>query len=301
MSCIGCHCDRNLSKHSHETIPLRCPFYDDDEEYPEIDKNISELISELWKNNIETSMSCENNVPENYVWIEFPYVGDFHTIMDILFNGKKFGDKLYEESKYTWIYNTYIDDINTTIEELDDGEEFEENSNSRIFPILHFSWRFPKEHYDEILKRFKNYKKPSDISKSDIDKIDKFIFDVRDENLKEVKKVITKDKMLDINSCHSELYINALMIASKNDNVEVAKYLLSKGADVNYKNIDNENALMFVCQEEYGDHKEIINLLIDKGTDTQVKNYDGQTVMDLAKTANNKSTIKYLKQRGVKN
>jgi len=38
----------------------------------QIDEDIADLILNLWKLNIPTVLSCQNNVPENYVWLMFP-------------------------------------------------------------------------------------------------------------------------------------------------------------------------------------------------------------------------------------
>ena len=35
----------------------------------EIDENITSLLKEIWDVDIRTLNSCENNIPENYIWI----------------------------------------------------------------------------------------------------------------------------------------------------------------------------------------------------------------------------------------
>jgi hypothetical protein len=50
-----------------------------------IDKNIAELIREIWKANIITYNSCENNVPSGYVWIEFASSLELEKFLKIVF------------------------------------------------------------------------------------------------------------------------------------------------------------------------------------------------------------------------
>ena len=69
-------------KSPHKTVELE---YDD--EIIDIDKNISDLMECLWVCDIQTVNSCENNIPKNYIWIEFLELFDLERFQDILFTG----------------------------------------------------------------------------------------------------------------------------------------------------------------------------------------------------------------------
>jgi len=52
----------------HKTIPVANSDYG---EMVDIDEEIAPLIREIWKAGIKTTNSCQNNWPQDYVWIEF--------------------------------------------------------------------------------------------------------------------------------------------------------------------------------------------------------------------------------------
>ena len=49
-----------------------------------IDYNISELIKLIWECGINTENSCENNVPQDYIWIQFSEYDDYLHFMQIV-------------------------------------------------------------------------------------------------------------------------------------------------------------------------------------------------------------------------
>ncbi len=90
---------------------------------------------------------------------------------------------------------------------------------------------------------------------------------------------------------------SVLMIAAKNGKYDIAKLLISKGADVNMKERDNgKTALMYattndsIGAENYDKstgYAEIVKLLIANGAEVNEKDYDGHTALILA--GNNES------------
>jgi len=50
----------------------------------DIDCGIAKLVLELWKADIDTCNSCENNVPKGWVWIEFATTCDAAHFMSIV-------------------------------------------------------------------------------------------------------------------------------------------------------------------------------------------------------------------------
>jgi hypothetical protein len=70
----------------HKSIKLWCDEYECE---IEIDIKIAPLIKEIWKAGISTVNSCENNVPENYFWIQFRSSSDLEKFLIVTCSNKK--------------------------------------------------------------------------------------------------------------------------------------------------------------------------------------------------------------------
>jgi hypothetical protein len=112
-----------------------------------IDTKIAPLISELWKAGINTSNSCEDNVPANFVWVEFPGVG-MHNFMTILsvYGGQKsdiYNHIVGNGSDMTdWIYSTNVHDMNEDNDSDSDTDDFDAK--------IYMSVRFPIKDLNEV-------------------------------------------------------------------------------------------------------------------------------------------------------
>jgi ankyrin repeat protein len=71
----------------------------------------------------------------------------------------------------------------------------------------------------------------------------------------------------------------ALMYASRDDNHECVRLLLSAGADVDAKENDGWTALMFAS---HYDNHECVNHLLSAGADVDAKDGDGLTALTIA-------------------
>ena len=119
----------------------------------------------------------------------------------------------------------------------------------------------------------------------------------------------------------------ALIMAAKNNNIEVAKLLIEKGAYLDVKNEDDNTALMsasrrgcfeivkllieagakFNIQNNFGytalmlaaanNRQEISKLLIHAGADLDLKDEDGSTALMLAESKKFEEIIKLIKER----
>ena len=69
------------------------------------------------------------------------------------------------------------------------------------------------------------------------------------------------------------------IIASKRGDLEVAKLLLEKGADINFQNTIGDTALHCACV--WG-HLDVVKLLLEKGADIEIKNVNGETTLHRA-------------------
>ena len=113
----------------------------------QVDKGIAPLLKALWRCGVDTLMSCENNVPDGFVWIEFGDAEYFERFIKILwFNGISEEIKGCMNGLSNFYHDTYEPD--DWIFHLCVEEEFD---------MFSYSVRFPKQHYDELLRVFEGY------------------------------------------------------------------------------------------------------------------------------------------------
>ena len=86
----------------------------------------------------------------------------------------------------------------------------------------------------------------------------------------------------------------ALQEAALQGNLEIANLLLSKGANVNFTNKWNENALMASCFKN--GIPEVAQALIDAGADVSANDVDGNSALDLATRSENFAVAELLKR-----
>lgn len=85
----------------------------------------------------------------------------------------------------------------------------------------------------------------------------------------------------------------ALMLASTEGHLEIVKYLISKGADINAKSDKGWTALMAASGEK--GHLDVVKYLISKGADINARNDDGRTaLMNAATYSGNLEIVKAL-------
>lgn len=82
----------------------------------DIDCKIYKLIKLIWESDIETVNSCENNVPDGFIWIEFSTYIDFYRFMDIVTNDCNVEDlkRMMNDRNYNyenaWIFDMVFHD-----------------------------------------------------------------------------------------------------------------------------------------------------------------------------------------------
>jgi hypothetical protein len=67
----------------HKQVKIYNPFYKCN---IDVDIKLAKLLSGLWKHNIETNNSCQDNVPKGYVWLCFDHNSDFDNFIRIINN-----------------------------------------------------------------------------------------------------------------------------------------------------------------------------------------------------------------------
>lgn len=75
----------------HETVTMQTLW---SKETVQIDKGIAPLIGALWNRKIRTRLSCEHNVPDGFVWLQFPGVNSARRFMTRLIE-ENLHDKLF--------------------------------------------------------------------------------------------------------------------------------------------------------------------------------------------------------------
>lgn len=72
----------------------------------------------------------------------------------------------------------------------------------------------------------------------------------------------------------------ALMLAAARNHLEIVKFLISKGANVNQADEGGGTALIYAAWKGY---KDIVAVLLEKGADIFAKTRDGRTPLSVAK------------------
>ena len=134
------HHEKTILKHNGEDIP--------------IDNLIVPLIKQIWKAGINTIQSCEDNNPENYIWLEFVSPKDGKKFLRIIRKTKN--ESLKErmhmdfEGENQWYYKCILDDTSTYDEAFDPAE---------WKLSLLFSVRFPQKDLKKVMKQLKRHNK----------------------------------------------------------------------------------------------------------------------------------------------
>ncbi len=90
--------------------------------------------------------------------------------------------------------------------------------------------------------------------------------------------------------------VTALMYAALYGHLDIVKYLVEHGADVNAKNVNGDLALMYASN--YG-HTDIVKYLVEKGSDVNAKEYfRGVTALMFASREGHFDIVKYLIEHG---
>jgi uncharacterized protein len=77
---------------------------------------------------------------------------------------------------------------------------------------------------------------------------------------------------------------SALQAACYTNNTELTTFLVKKGADIHVSGPDGNNTLMYAVLNQ---NEALVRLLVKKGADLSAKNKDGQTAYSLAMTQEN--------------
>jgi ankyrin repeat protein len=113
-------------------------------------------------------------------------------------------------------------------------------------------------------------------------------------DLKVVKKFVEADPK---NVNEKSFAWTPLQMAANKGQMEVAKYLLSKGADMNYAHPLSKNTAFHLAA--FGGFRDVLTLLAKSGADVNVKLKANVSLIRPFKDAENNSMIEFLKSLGV--
>lgn len=154
------------TRKSHKQAKVYNPIIDD---YIEVDEGIAELLCHIWHAGIETLLSCENNIPDNYFWIDFYNMDNIKKFLTIVFTGTQkycpqYKRAFWREDK-RWLYRTIYENENSSDDSNDDTNDFDVNIVSvHTDPSI----RIPKKDYKFVLERFKQYNNDNGIDPEQI-------------------------------------------------------------------------------------------------------------------------------------
>jgi len=117
---------------------------------------------------------------------------------------------------------------------------------------------------------------------------------VFNNDLKAVKSIINKDASLVnyVRKINEVFYIPVLMQSVMNNQTDIAKFLIVKGADVNAQDGLKMTCLMWAANNE---NIELVKLLLEKGADKSLKDNQGMTALQAAEKTKNLKVIELLK------
>ena len=135
--------------------------------YIEVDKGIAQLLCHMWCAKIITLFSCENNVPQDYIWIQILHADNFKKFIDIVFKNVKTTSEIYKRGmtmyydpkgviNNRWTYAISIEDYTESYDGI------KRNNCDPINLCCCISVRFPKYDYQFILEQFIQYNKGYD-------------------------------------------------------------------------------------------------------------------------------------------
>jgi len=110
-----------------------------------------------------------------------------------------------------------------------------------------------------------------------------------------VKVKALLEKNAELTNAKTENGETPLHSAASGGQLEVVKFLISQGADINLKQNSGATALHFAC---FGGHRDVVEWLIDNGADVNSKDNNGLTPLRVAVFRSNKEMIALLIEKG---
>lgn len=120
-----------------------------DGSFIKVDVKMAPLLKELWKRNIATSLSCQENFP-GIAWISFPNSVEAEKFAGVVYN---LGDETLQEQVEEWEYKANLRDWNETL--IPSGDTFEVVKTGFPCYIFSISVRFPVRFIKRLADRLR--------------------------------------------------------------------------------------------------------------------------------------------------
>jgi len=104
-----------------------------------------------------------------------------------------------------------------------------------------------------------------------------------------IKYLVSKGA--NVNARSQGYHYTALMYAASGNRLEALEYLIARGAEIDAPSFKNATALMMSAR---AGHIDIVKILLEKGADASLKNKDDKTVLDVAREANQPDIVQLL-------
>jgi hypothetical protein len=130
----------------------------------DIDEKIAPLIKRLWDLGLQTSNSCEDNVPQGWVWIEFDSCSDAQRFLNLVADYSEDRNSLYnrirqgwdsDDDELFWKYDVIPNDLGVAMDLVvdEDGDEsIDETFLGKSDFIFSVSIRFPQTDLEQVMK-----------------------------------------------------------------------------------------------------------------------------------------------------
>jgi len=128
----------------------------------EIDEDIAELVLNCWRLGIMTNNSCQNNIPDNWVWLCFNGAINAQYFMSIVApTYSEDPNSIYyrighHDEDNSWQYDSHLDDHN--VEGHEENDEWVEKPMS---PVSNFSFdisvRFPRTDLEAVCAKINRH------------------------------------------------------------------------------------------------------------------------------------------------
>jgi len=141
-----------MTSQLHKSVKM---WFEANECYVDIDEAIAPLIKEIWDADITTLMCCENNVPKDYIWIQFERQCDYDNFMTIVL------DDCNDTNLIDRLDTMYIQDNSwiVKIDHCDIGKGYYPTKDVKYKYGSNISLRFPNSDYEFVLEQFKKRNK----------------------------------------------------------------------------------------------------------------------------------------------
>jgi ankyrin repeat protein len=123
--------------------------------------------------------------------------------------------------------------------------------------------------------------------------------DVWDGDLAKVELIVKKGA--NVNSAEPKKKRTPLMLAATKRNLDVVRFLVEKGADVNARDSDGQTALMYACRQRFNDvpDNSVAIFLLDNGAEVNLRSTKkGYTALMLASGAGNAELVRKMLEKG---